>query len=189
MALNINSPFDKKVAKALKAGDEVLINGLIVTARDAAHKYLIECDTPPFDLTGMIIYHCGPVIIKDGTEWKVTAAGPTTSVREEPYEAAIIRRFSPSAIMGKGGMGKVTHEALIESGSVYLSAAGGAAQYLASCIKEVKAVYLEDLGQPEAMWVLRVEKMPAVVSMDSAGMSLYSEILADSGGRLKNLLS
>jgi tartrate/fumarate subfamily iron-sulfur-dependent hydro-lyase beta chain len=191
MALrHIASPLDESTARSLKAGDNVLVTGLIVTARDAAHKHLASAKESPLDLKGLVIYHCGPVAIKSGTGWKILAAGPTTSIREEPYEADIIRRFRPAAIMGKGGMGSKTLDAMKESGCVYLHATGGAAAYFACCIRGVKDVYfLDEFSQPEAMWVLEVENMPAVVTMDSSGRSLHEGIKISSGKTLEKLIN
>jgi fumarate hydratase class I len=175
--IRITSPSDEKTARSLNAGDNILISGLMVTARDAAHKHLASTLKSPVDLKGTVIYHCGPVAMKSGGTWKISAAGPTTSIREEPYEADIIRAFRPSAILGKGGMGSRTLEALKEYGCVYLHATGGAAAYLAGCIKAVREVhFLEELGQPEAMWVFEVKDFPAVVTMDSHGKSLHDEV-------------
>jgi fumarate hydratase class I len=165
----ITSPFDENTARSLNVGDNVLITGLIVTARDAVHKHLASTKKSPLDLKGTVIYPCGPIAIKSGNTWKILAAGPTTSIREEPYEADIVKNFRPAAIMGKGGMGAKTLEALKEFGCVYLHATGGAAIYLANCINSVKDVYfLDEFGQPEAMWVLEVMNFPAIVTMDSA---------------------
>ncbi len=173
----ITSPISENTARSLNAGDDVLITGLIVTARDAAHKHLASTGESPIDLRGTIIYHCGPVAIKPGDTWKILAAGPTTSMREEPYEADVIRHFRPAAIMGKGGMGLKTLEAFKETGCVYLHATGGAAAYLSDCVKAVRDVYfLDEFGQPEAMWVLDVIDFPAIVTMDSSGKSLHEKI-------------
>ncbi len=141
-----------------------MISGRIYTGRDAVHHYLMKND-PPVDLHGQVLYHCGPVVLKENGGWRITAAGPTTSMREEPYEADIIRRFGVRAVMGKGGMGPETLKALKEHGAVYLNAIGGAAQYYARCIEKVEGVDLLDLGTPEAMWHLRVKDFPAFVTM------------------------
>ena len=125
---------------------------------------------------GSVIYHCGPVVIKDGDEHRVVAAGPTTSIREEPYQADIIKRFGVKAVMGKGGMGDKTRRACQEHACVYLHAIGGAAQVYAQCIEKVLGVDLEEFGSPEAVWQLQVKDLPAVVTIDSHGTSLHQEV-------------
>jgi fumarate hydratase class I len=171
----------------LKVGDVVLINGPLVTGRDAAHHYLMHHDSP-YDLRGAILYHCGPVMLKEGNTWRTNAAGPTTSIREEPYEADIIKRFGLRAVMGKGGMGTKTLAALKESGAVYLHAIGGAAQFYARCLPKVNAVYLlEELGVPEAMWVFEARDFPAIVTMDAHGNSLHEEVAAATGAELEKV--
>jgi tartrate/fumarate subfamily iron-sulfur-dependent hydro-lyase beta chain len=133
-----------------------------------------------------IIYHCGPVVMKDEHgKWTVTAAGPTTSIREEPYQGDIIKRFGIRGVIGKGGMGERTLAACKEAGCVYLHAIGGAAQVLAECIKEVRSVhFLDEFGSPEAIWELRVENLPAVVTMDSHGCSLHRDVFERSAAAL-----
>jgi fumarate hydratase class I len=153
------------------------------TGRDAIHAHLMTND-PPVDLQGQALYHCGPVTIKQDGKWKITAAGPTTSGREEPYQADIIRKFGVRAVIGKGGMGKKTLAALKEHGAVYLNAIGGAAQYYAQCITSVDGVDLEQFGLPEAMWHLTVKNFPAIVTMDAHGNSLHAEIEAQSAKEL-----
>ncbi len=172
--------------RRLKVGDIVLIRGNICTGRDAVHAHLMT-NPAPIDLAGGIIYHCGPVVLKDNGTWKVTAAGPTTSIREEPYQADIIKRFGLRAVIGKGGMGPKTLAGLKESGAAYLNAIGGAAQYYARCIKRVKDVYFLDFGVPEAMWYLEVEDFPAIVTMDACGNSLHADVEKASGTILANL--
>jgi len=183
----ITSPLRPDVIKDLCAGDMVSISGRIVTGRDQVHKYLAGGGDPPINLEGLVIYHCGPIVIEEDGLWKIVAAGPTTSMREEPFEADIISRFKPGAIMGKGGMGGKTLEALSAYGCVYLHATGGAAQYLAERIVKVDGVYLTEFGQPESMWVLTVHNFPALVTMDSHGRSLYHSIEDESSKRLKEL--
>lgn len=180
----IITPLEPDVVASLSVGDMVSLTGRIVTGRDQVHTYLASGGKPPIDLKGMVIYHCGPVAIQEKGQWKITAAGPTTSMREEPYEAEIISRLLPGAIMGKGGMGEKTRKAMQACGCVYLHTTGGAAQFLARRISRVEAVYLLEFGQPEAMWVLNVEDMPALVTMDSHGRSFHSRIQEES---LKNL--
>ncbi len=181
---HITSPLAHHVITGLKVGDMVSVSGRIVTGRDQIHKCLASGGEPPMDLSGLVIYHCGPVVIPKGGGWKITAAGPTTSIREEPYEAEIISKHRIGAVMGKGGMGENTLKAMSECGCVYLHATGGAAQYLAGRITKVEGVYFEEFGQPEAMWVLAVENLPALVTMDSHGNSLHRDVLIDSSKRL-----
>jgi fumarate hydratase class I len=183
----ITSPLLPDAIKGLCAGDMVSISGRIVTGRDQVHKYLAAGGEPPIILEGMVIYHCGPIVIEENGLWKIVAAGPTTSMREEPFEADIISRFKPGAIMGKGGMGEKTLSAMSAYGCVYLHATGGAAQYLAGRIVRVEGVYLTEFGQPEAMWVLTVHNLPALVTMDSHGSSLHGSIEDESSKRLKAL--
>jgi len=160
-------------------GDEVHLYGRIVTGRDAAHKLLVE--KKPDDLrdilAGTFIYHCGPVVRRKGDGWEVTAAGPTTSIREEPYQAQVLKDYGLAGAIGKGGMGEKTRDGLIASGSVYLHAVGGVASLLARRIKRVVEVrLLEELGPPEAFWVFEVEDFPALVTMDSTGASLHQQV-------------
>ena len=137
----------------------VILDGLIHTGRDAVHKYLVDHEAP-VDLSGGVIYHCGPVMLKNKEgKWEVKAAGPTTSIREEPYQGEIIRKFGIRAVIGKGGMGAKTLAALKEHGAVYLNAIGGAAQYYADCIEDVEGVHFLEFGIPEAMWHLRVKTL------------------------------
>jgi fumarate hydratase, class I len=157
------------------------------TGRDAVHAHLMKHD-PPVDLHGSVLYHCGPVVVKnaDGS-WRVTAAGPTTSIREEPYQAEIIRRYGVRVVIGKGGMGAKTLAGLKDSGAVYLNAIGGAAQFYARCIERVADVSLMEFGTPEAMWHLDVKDFPAIVTMDAHGGSLHKEVEDASGGVLEEL--
>jgi fumarate hydratase class I len=189
--IRLETPLNEEKVRALKVGDVVLINGPLVTGRDAAHTYLMHHDAP-CDLTGAILYHCGPVMIKEGTppntRWRTAAAGPTTSSREEPYEADVIKRFGIRAVMGKGGMGKKTLAGLVEHGAVYLHAVGGAAQFYARCLPKVRDVYLlEELGVPEAMWVFEAKDFPAIVTMDSHGNSLHADVEAATGAELEKV--
>ncbi|MGG3448659.1 fumarate hydratase [Domibacillus aminovorans] len=174
--VTLQAPITEEQIRDLKVGDVVKINGMMYTGRDAIHKYLSTNDSP-VDLNGQVIYHCGPVMLKDAEgQWHVKAAGPTTSIREEPYQGDIMKRFGIRAVIGKGGMGPKTLKALGEHGGVYLNAIGGAAQYYADCIKGVEGVDLMNFGIPEAMWHLRVEGFTAVVTMDSHGNSLHEEV-------------
>ena len=182
--VQLTTPCDEALIRSLKVGDAVEISGTLFTGRDAVHKYLHEGGKLPagVNLRNGILYHCGPVVIKDDSgNWKVTAAGPTTSIREEPYQGQIIKEFALRGVIGKGGMGDRTLAACKEFGCVYLHAVGGAAQVLAECIKVVRNVYLmEKFGAPEAIWELEVEKFPCVVTMDANGNSLHKEVLAAS---------
>ena len=125
-----------------------MISGEMYTGRDAVHSYLMKHDSPA-DLHDSVLYHCGPVVMKDNGNYKITAAGPTTSIREEPYQGDIIKRFGVRAVIGKGGMGKRTLDAMKETGAVYLNAIGGAAQYYARCIEQVLDVNLLEFEYPK----------------------------------------
>lgn len=177
----LEAPITEEQIRELKVGDVVILNGEMHTGRDALHKYLMDNDSP-VDLEGGVIYHCGPVMLKDDEgNWHVKAAGPTTSIREEPYQADIIKKFGIRAVIGKGGMGAKTLAGLKESGAVYLNAIGGAAQYYAECIPNVKGVdFLKEFGVPEAMWHLEVKNFAAIVTMDSHGNSLHADVESSS---------
>jgi len=180
----LQAPITEEQIRQLKVGDVVVINGAMHTGRDALHKYLMNHDAP-VDLNGGVLYHCGPVMMKDEQGWRVLAAGPTTSIREEPYQGDIIKKFGIRAVIGKGGMGAKTLAALKEHGAVYLNAIGGAAQYYAKCIKGVDGVdFLEQFGVPEAMWHLQVEGFAAIVTMDAHGNSLHADVEKTSLERL-----
>jgi fumarate hydratase, class I len=179
----LRTPLTEEQVRALKVGDIVLISGKMFTGRDAVHAHLMKHD-PPVDLNGSVLYHCGPVVAKDQNGWRVTAAGPTTSIREEPYQADIIKRYGVRAVIGKGGMGAKTLAALKESGAVYLNAVGGAAQFYARAIQGVDDVSLMEFGTPEAMWHLRVSDFPAIVTMDAHGNSLHKDIEQESAKEL-----
>jgi fumarate hydratase class I len=182
----LRAPLTEDAVRALKVGDVVMVSGPMFTGRDAVHAYLMKHE-PPVDLRGSVLYHCGPVVVKEGDGWRVTAAGPTTSIREEPYQGEIIKRYGVRAVVGKGGMGAKTLAALKEHGAVYLNAIGGAAQFYARSIKKVDGVSLLDFGTPEAMWHLTVEEFPAIVTMDAHGNSLHKDIEQDSGAHLAAL--
>jgi fumarate hydratase class I len=182
----LEAPISEDQIRALKVGDVVLISGRMFTGRDAVHAHLMK-HAPPVDLNGSVLYHCGPVVVKDADGWRVTAAGPTTSIREEPYQADIIKRYGVRAVIGKGGMGAKTLAGLKESGAVYLNAIGGAAQFYARCIERVDGVSLMEFGTPEAMWHLQVRDFPAIVTMDAHGNSLHKDIEETSGGVLATL--
>ncbi len=197
-------PISEADIRALRVGEAVSLNGVIVTARDAAHKYMIENfvktgGNPPAAeaalyqelkkvLADGVIYHCGPVVQQTDGKWSFVAAGPTTSIREEPYQADVIAHFGVRAVIGKGGMGAQTLKACQDYGAVYLHAIGGAATFIAESVKEVLTVYKLDFGVPEAFWVIRVEDFPAVVTMDSHGGSLHELIKEQSAQKLTELI-
>ncbi len=182
----LTPPLTEEAVRALKVGDVVLINGDMYTGRDAVHAHLMKHE-PPVDLHGTVLYHCGPVMLKDGDRWVVKAAGPTTSIREEPYQADVIGRYGVRAVIGKGGMGPKTLAALKEHGAVYLNGIGGAAQYYARTIEKVLDVHLMEFGIPEAMWHLRANHFVAIVTMDSHGNSLHADVLQTTGEKLAEL--
>jgi fumarate hydratase class I len=182
--ISLKTPITEQQIRSLKVGDVVLISGKMFTGRDAIHAHLIDHDSP-VDLRGQVLYHCGPVVLKENGKWTMKAAGPTTSSREEPYQGEIIRKFGIRAVVGKGGMGPKTLAALKDNGAVYLNAIGGAAQYYAKCTEEIEGVDFLDFGIPEAMWHLRVKDFPAIVTMDAHGRSLHAEIELASGKELE----
>lgn len=186
---------DEKTIRSLKKGDMVSITGTIVTGRDVAHKYLKDTfvvnQPGPEDkqtleelkkhMSGGLIYHCGPVVVKDSQgKYKFTAAGPTTSIREEPYEYDVIKLLGLRGVIGKGGMGKKTLSACQEFGAVYLHAIGGAATYTAAKVTEVHGLIKKEFGTPEAFWVIDVQDFQCIVTMDSHGESLHEDILQSS---------
>jgi len=204
MLHKLTVPISEEAVTALRVGDQVHLSGLIVTARDAAHKLMIEkfirvsqiADEADLYarlkglLAGGVIYHCGPVVSQDDQgRWRFVAAGPTTSIREEPYEPDVIRHFGLRAVIGKGGMGPNTLQACRDHKAVYLHAIGGAASLIANSVVEVLDVYQKDeLGVPEAFWVIRVQDFPAVVTMDSHGESLHAKIKERSTAALETLI-
>lgn len=189
--IKINLPVSEAEIRNLKMGDEVSLNGIMVTGRDAAHSWMI-IDKPEEVrdlLKGTVIYHCGPVVKKVNDEWTFVAAGPTTSIREEPYQGDVIKEYGIRGVMGKGGMGAKTLQALSDNGSVYLHAVGGAATLQAQAVKNVRGVIkLEEFGVPEAMWIIDVEDFQAVVTMDSHGNSLHKNIKIESDKVAKELI-
>jgi fumarate hydratase, class I len=185
--IRLQAPIDEATVRALQVGDVVMVSGLAFTGRDAVHHHLAS-HAPPVDLRGGVIYHCGPVVAEQaGGGWKVTAAGPTTSIREEPYQADIIGKYGVRAVIGKGGMGAKTSAGLKEHGAVYLNAIGGAAQFYARCIDRVDGVSLMEFGTPEAMWHLQLKEFPAIVTMDAHGNSLHKDLEQASAGKLAEL--
>ncbi len=183
IAKKIKIPISECEVRKLKSGDNVLLTGTIVTGRDEIHAWLIKEDRTEVKefLKDSAIYHCGPIVSKNDDEYSFVAAGPTTSVREEPYQAVVIEKYKIRAIIGKGGMGEKTLAGLAKTGAVYLHAIGGAAALIAKSVTKVKDVFmLNEFGVPEAMWVVQVKDFPAVVTMDSHGNSLHKQIKEDS---------
>src|SRR5580658_3632909 len=182
----LRAPITEEQVRALKVGDVVIVQGEMYTGRDAVHAHLVK-NPPPVDLNGAVLYHCGPVMLQEKGKWYVKAAGPTTSIREEPYQADVIRRYGVRAVMGKGGMGAKTLAALKECGAVYLNGIGGAAQYYARTVEEVLDVNLMEFGIPEAMWHIRVRNFAAIVTMDAHGNSLHADVEKATGEKLAEL--
>jgi tartrate/fumarate subfamily iron-sulfur-dependent hydro-lyase beta chain len=178
---SLATPLAEDVVRSLHVGDEVLLSGPILTARDEAHMRALEIhekgEPLPFDLHGAAVYHCGPIMSKAGDGWKLVAAGPTTSSRMNSIEPAFIKTFGVRAVIGKGGMSKPTVEAMKECGCVYLALTGGAAVIAAQGIREVSSVNWLDLGMPEAVWHLEAERFgPLIVAIDAHGRSLYDDV-------------
>ena len=173
----LTTPISEEEVRGLSAGDVIYVSGLLFTARDEAHRVLLERGAP-FPLEGLALFHCGPVVQKVSEEWRVVAAGPTTSARMELFEAEFLEKLRPRVIIGKGGMGERTLKALGEVGAVYTHFTGGAGALAAQAIRRVREVhFLEELGIPEAVWVFEVEKFgPLVVAMDAHGRSLYTDL-------------
>jgi fumarate hydratase subunit beta len=188
----LNLPCDEKTIRDLKVGDFLELSGRMITGRDAAHHWLVhgfQQEVAPI-LENSVIYHCGPVVKKheDG-HYSFVAAGPTTSAREEPFQADVIGRYKLRGVIGKGGMGAKTLKGLQEHGAVYLHAVGGTAQVLAQAVVKVEQVFqLKEFGVPEALWVLQVKDFPVVVTMDSHGNSLHAEVEHASKAKLDALL-
>lgn len=199
-------PLSDDAIRQLKVGDPVTLTGTMITGRDTVHKWMIDTfiknnRQPQGDdqevyqaikplLDGGAIYHCGPVVTGlDSGDYAFVAAGPTTSIREEPYQGDVMRHFNLRAVIGKGGMGPKTLEACSQVPGVYLHAIGGAATLIARSVEKVTGVYKLDFGVPEAMWVIRVKDFPAVVTMDSHGGSLHAQVEQDSKAKLETLLA
>jgi fumarate hydratase class I len=201
----ITTPVSDEAIRDLKVGDSVAISGMMVTGRDAAHKWMIDTfikkTRPPQGddlqvyeelkklLSGSIIYHCGPVVTGlDTKDYKFIAAGPTTSIREEPYQADVMKHFNVKGVIGKGGMGAKTLKGCQETPGVYFHAIGGAASFLAQTVTKVHGVFKMEFGVPEAMWLIEVKDFPVVVTMDSHGGSQHAVIDDSSKKVLDNLL-
>jgi fumarate hydratase class I len=202
---DINLPVSAGDILELKVGDPVKLSGIMLTGRDSVHKWMIDTfirgsSTPQGDdqqvydairpiLDQGAIYHCGPVVsgLESG-EYRFVAAGPTTSAREEPYQADVMRHFQLRAVIGKGGMDARTLEACRDVPAVYLHAIGGAASLIAQSVRRVIGVHKLDFGVPEAIWVIEVKDFPAVVTMDAHGGSLHADIQESSAEKLETLL-
>ena len=189
--IKLDIPISDEKIRSLKAGDTVLLSGVMVTARDSGHKLMVE-ENPDFLrdlLRDGVIYHCGPVVKKEGEKWSFVAAGPTTSIREEPYQDKVIESYGVRGVIGKGGMGKATMEACKKFGAVYFHAVGGCGTSTAQAVKEVLDVHmLEEFGTPEAFWVIRTEDFPVIVTMDSHGNSIHDQVEAKSKKVLDELM-
>ena len=189
----INLPASDEAIRELRVGEPVLLNGVMVTGRDAAHKWMMEVfikkskepqgdDLQVYEelkklLNGGVIYHCGPVVSGlDTKDYKFVAAGPTTSIREEPYQADVMKHFNVKGVIGKGGMGAKTLKGCQETPGVYLHAIGGAASYIAQSVTKVLGVFKLEFGVPEALWVIEVKDFPVVVTMDSHGGSQHAVV-------------
>lgn len=201
---SLTIPIADDEIRSLRVGDTVALNGVMVTGRDAAHKFMVEnyirkkvspeaaglYDQLKRLLAGGVIYHCGPVVRRhDDGSWSFVAAGPTTSTREEVYQPDVIAHFNLKGVVGKGGMGPNTLKACQEQPAVYFHAIGGAASLIAQSVQEVVDVYKLEFGVPEAMWVIRVEGFPVVVTMDSHGQSIHETIREKSKSKLMELVS
>lgn len=206
MAISLTFPLTDNEIRSLSTGDSVLLNGVIVTGRDTAHKwihdrFISKKITPTADdfrdydrikpiLQGGAIYHCGPVVGGlDSGKYRFLSAGPTTSIREEVYQGDIMRHFNLKGVIGKGGMGERTLQACGDVPAVYFHAIGGAAALLARSVEQVTGVYKLEFGVPEALWVINLRDFPVVVTMDSHGNSLHEVVKADSKKRLSILFS
>jgi len=192
MKIKLNIPISEEDIRKLKIGDQVELSGIMVTARDNGHKLMVE-EKPDFIrpyLDEGVIYHCGPVVKKDENgEWQFVAAGPTTSSREEPYQATVIGEYSVRGVIGKGGMKDRTMDGLKQYGAVYFHAVGGLGTLLAQCVVKVTEVFkLEEFGTPEAFWVIEVKDFPVVVTMDSHGNSVHESVLQTSQAVAEELL-
>ncbi|MFZ2098591.1 MAG: FumA C-terminus/TtdB family hydratase beta subunit [Anaerolineales bacterium] len=203
---SLTIPLSDDTIRSLKVGDPILLSGIMITGRDAVHKWMVDTfikktrqpqgdDLEVYEaikplLNGSVIYHCGPVVAGlDTKQYKFVAAGPTTSIREEPYQGMVMQHFNMKGVIGKGGMGPKTLAACQEVPGVYLHAIGGAASLIAQTVTRVLGVYKLDFGVPEAMWVTEIKDFPAVVTMDSHGGSLHVTVEAHSRAVLQELLA
>jgi fumarate hydratase class I len=182
-------PYRQDDIRSLKAGDTVSLNGVVWTGRDRFHKYFVDGGKLPVDFRDGALYHCGPVVVFRDGKWHAVACGPTTSVRENPYEPEFIASSGVRVIIGKGGMDENTLEACRKYGAVYLQAVGGAAAITASCVKSIQNVYfLEEFGAAEACWEFEMKDFKCVVAMDSHGVSLFEKIRLESKKKYSKLI-
>ncbi|RUM46957.1 MAG: fumarate hydratase [Hyperthermus sp.] len=194
-AYKVSTPLDRALLERLRIGDTIYLNGLVFTARDSAHKLIIETlrrgERLPFDTKGLAVYHAGPIAVKGPEGWRLVAAGPTTSMRMESVEADFIELTGVGMIIGKGGMGARTRSACIKHGCVYAVFTGGAAVLAADRVERVEGVYwLGELGPAEAVWLLRVRDFgPLTVVIDSKGGDLYERVSSTAARRMKDILS
>lgn len=177
----LKTPISEADIRKLKANDVVYITGTIFTARDQAHRRALELQKegkkPPIDMTGLAVFHCGPIVKKEGDKWIVVAAGPTTSTRMDLFEDEFIKNFKVRVVIGKGGMGKRTADAMKQYGAIYGAFTGGAAVLAAKAVKNVKTVEWFDLGMPEALWIFEVEEFgPLTVAIDAHGNNLFENV-------------
>ena len=183
-------PFDEKSVRALHAGDAVSISGRLYTGRDKLHKHFADGGALPVDFRDGALYHCGPVVVREGDLWRVCAAGPTTSVRENPYEPAFIEKTGVRLVIGKGGMDAATLAAMKRCGCVYIQAVGGAGALYAASVRRVAGVsLLEAFGAAEALWHFDVEDFRGVVAMDAHGVSLFDRVRTASARELERRIS
>lgn len=204
--IKLTMPISDVEIRKLKVGDTVLLSGVMLTGRDAVHKWMIDTfiekkvpvsasDDEIYQsikpqLDGGVIYHCGPVVSGlDTGDYKFVAAGPTTSIREEPYQGRVMEHFNIKGVIGKGGMGGKTLAACESVPGVYFHAIGGAATLIAQSVKKVLGVHKMEFGVPEAIWVLNVVDFPVVVTMDSHGISVHDEIEVKSRAVFERLVS
>ena len=204
--IKLTMPISDDDIRSLNVGDTVFLTGVMLTGRDAVHKWMIDTfiekkvpvsredeavyqEIKPL-LEGGVIYHCGPVVSGlDTGDYKFVAAGPTTSIREEPYQGRVMEHFNIKGVIGKGGMGPKTLAACQDVPGVYFHAVGGAASLIAQSVEKVLGVYKYEFGVPEAMWVIQVKDFPAVVTMDSHDRSLHAEIDGSSRAELEKMLA
>lgn len=188
MTAVIEHPFTEDKVRALRVGQQVSISGVVYSGRDRLHRRLFEGAESPVDLENAALFHSGPVALRREGTWVIRAAGPTTSMRLEPYMPGIIERYRVRVVIGKGGMGEGTRRACARHGCVYIQAVGGAASVIASRISEVPNVhFLKEFGMSEALWEIVVEDLQGVVTMDTRGRSLHKRVLQSSRRALKAL--